>query len=369
MSLQQIVLKGRDVLFMLIMVLFSSMLFGCNQNEDSTNDTSTTNYTETTNEIVIPNVPVKDGYVETVLGPISTKDLGMTLMHEHIIWDWYGADESRNIDYSPNDVVEIILPYLEALKEAGCKTLVEGSPKGAGRDIEVLKLAAERSGLNIITNTGLWNGGYGVTVPNDIKDKTVDEIVEKWVKEYTDGIEGTGVKPGFIKITLPDRGEISDENLKYFRAAVKVSNQTGLPIQCHSLRAIKVKEMMYIIEEENLPYNQFIWIHADYEKNIDKIIEMAEEGIWIELDALGRARDLDWHVEALKRLIEEDLIDHVLISQDAGSYNVGHYVHNVIPYDRIFVEFIPLCKNEGISEEIIYKIFIQNPAEVLGLEN
>ncbi|MCG3260795.1 MAG: phosphotriesterase, partial [Candidatus Heimdallarchaeota archaeon] len=49
--------------------------------------------------------------INTVLGPISEEDLGVTLMHEHIVVNIIGAD-SRERFYTIEEVVEYVLPYL-----------------------------------------------------------------------------------------------------------------------------------------------------------------------------------------------------------------------------------------------------------------
>lgn len=71
--------------------------------------------------------------INSVLGKIHEKDLGMTLMHEHITWDSDGA-ESIN-EYSLEDVVDTILPYLLDLKKSGCNTFVDATTLGSGRDL------------------------------------------------------------------------------------------------------------------------------------------------------------------------------------------------------------------------------------------
>lgn len=307
--------------------------------------------------------------VNTVLGPIPMEKLGVTLMHEHIIWDSNGADKDTKDMYTVEEVVETILPHLLKLKEAGCDTLVEATPAGAGRDVVVLKLCSERSGINIITNSGAWDAATpGELVPEEIKAKDVDEIVEIWVNEFNEGIDDTGIKPGFIKMTLPDRVEISQAHEKLLRAAIRTSNKTGLPVQCHIASPIKLARGMEIVEEEGLPLDKFIWVHADFAGDLDKVVEMARKGIWVELDALARVKNYEWYIPALKRLLEEDLIDRVLISQDAGTYYVGEKEYDIFPYDKVFREFIPLCREAGIPKEVFDQIFITNPAKFLGIE-
>ena len=142
--------------------------------------------------------------INTVLGPISEDELGVTLMHEHIVVNILGAENSLKKSYTIEEVVEYVLPYLLEAKEKGCQTIVEATPLGLGRDLEVLVECSRRSGINIITCTGAWDGSnvQGLSVPKNIQEMIIDEIADLWSKEFEEGIDNTGIKPGFIKLAL-----------------------------------------------------------------------------------------------------------------------------------------------------------------------
>ena len=95
--------------------------------------------------------------INTVLGPISEDELGVTLMHEHIVVNIVGADSSEK-PYAIDDVVEYVLPYLMEAKEKKLQTIVEATPLGLGRDLDSLVECSKKSRLNIITCTGAWDG-------------------------------------------------------------------------------------------------------------------------------------------------------------------------------------------------------------------
>lgn len=309
--------------------------------------------------------------INTTLGQLKPEELGITLMHEHIIWDWDGASRDGKELYTVKEVVDAMEPYLLELKGLGCKTIVEASTHGAGRDVEVLKACSERTGLNIITNCGVWDGGEyrGKFTPDTIKNKAIDEIAEIWTSEYNKGIDGTGIRPGFIKLALGDEGFISEMQERMLRAAARTSLATDLPIECHigsSKSAVKAVE---IIEEEKLPYNKFVWIHIDWSDDYHTVLKLAKKGIWVEIDAIsGVPEPYEVQVKLLEMLIKDNMTDQVLLSQDAGSYVVGTTkVSKLRSYTNIFTKFIPICKEIGISEETIKKILTENPAKVLNV--
>jgi len=310
--------------------------------------------------------------INTVLGTIDAKDLGVTLMHEHIFWDWNGGEEDSRNKYDKDDAVSTMVPYLRELKELGCQTFVEASTYGSGRNIEVLRECAQKTGLNIITNCGMWDGGefHGKLIPKELRSLEIDEISDLWTSEYTEGIEGTDIRPGFIKLALGDEGIISELQERMLRAAVRTSLRTGLVIECHIGHSTSARRAVEIIQEEGLPFNKFIWLHIDWSEDIPTILELGKKGIWLEIDAISVMKEpYEVQMRILKKLIEEDLIDRTLISQDAGCYEAGGAKDkNLRTYNNIFTKFLPLCKEEGIDDWIINKILIENPAKALNID-
>ena len=48
----------------------------------------------------------------SVNGKISAKELGTTLIHEHVLVDWIGADSTSYDRWDRDQIVERALPYL-----------------------------------------------------------------------------------------------------------------------------------------------------------------------------------------------------------------------------------------------------------------
>lgn len=308
--------------------------------------------------------------INSVLGAIDASSLGVTLMHEHITWDRSGAESTNK--YSVKEVVNTMLPYLLELKSSGCNTFVDATTLGSGRDIKILVECSKRTGLNILTNIGGWDGSNieGKFVPILLKGKEIDEIVDIWTSEFLNGIEGTDIKPAYIKIALGDTGVITEFQEKLLRAAARTSIKTKLPIQCHAVPSNSAVQAVAIVEEENLLLNKFIWVHGDIEKNSEIIMKLLKKGIWIEFDYLGRCNEFSWYIEAIKNIAKSDFLDRLLLSQDAGAFYYGEKndKDTILPYSRIFKEFIPYCKDNGISHEIFYKLLVENPLKVLNIK-
>src|SRR5450759_3347099 len=141
-----------------------------------------------------------EGIIMTVNGPIPSSKMGISLIHEHILVDFIGADSISNKRWDRSKVIEKSLPYLKQIKNLGCRTLVECTPEYIGRDPLLLKSLSDSSGLNILTNTGYYGASNNKFIPRFAFNETADQLAKRWVSEWEEGINGTGIKPGFIKI-------------------------------------------------------------------------------------------------------------------------------------------------------------------------
>src|SRR5688572_19945452 len=134
----------------------------------------------------------KKGQWVSVLGPVSADDLGITLIHEHIMADFIGAAETGTHRYDPEKVVKKALPFLLELKKTGCKTFIDCTPVYLGRDVRVLKKLAQLSGLNIFTTTGYYGAVKQKFLPPHAYTETAEQLAARWIGEWKNGIEGTG---------------------------------------------------------------------------------------------------------------------------------------------------------------------------------
>src|SRR5262249_9217242 len=143
---------------------------------------------------------VRHGHAVTALGPIAPEQLGRTLIHEHVLVDFIGADAIRPGRYDSEEVFLKALPHLQQVKSAGCDPLVDCTPAYIGRDPGLLRRLSQASGLQIVTNTGLYGAAQNKYVPRYAYMETARQLAARWVKEFEDGIPPSGVRPGIIKI-------------------------------------------------------------------------------------------------------------------------------------------------------------------------
>jgi phosphotriesterase-related protein len=300
-------------------------------------------------------------HVQTVLGPVAPSDLGLTLIHEHVMCDFIGADKTGPHRWQVEEVVKVMLPYLRGLQAAGARTFVDCSPKYIGRDPSLLKRLSEASGLHIITNTGLYKAPY---LPPYALEGAAELLAEDWIREAEQGIEDTGVRPGFIKIAA-NEGPLNPIQEKVVRAAALTHLRTGLTIASHTTDGGTALQEMDVLAGEGVGPSAFIWVHADAGDDAAARRDAAARGAWIELDAIDPAAP-ERHIDMLRDLLDADFGDRVLLSQDRGWYNVGEPKGGSIrPYEGLLTEFVPALKEAGVAEETVNILLVDNPRRAL----
>lgn len=303
----------------------------------------------------------------TVNGPVPSKEMGTSLTHEHILVDFIGADSISELRWDKANVIGTVLPYLTQIKDFGCKTFIECTPAFLGRDPLLLKSLSDSSGLNIITNTGYYGAVNNKYLPEHAFIETADQLASRWVKEWEKGIDGTGIKPGFIKIGVAD-GKLSELHKKLVVAAARTHLKTGLTITSHTGPAIPAFEQIDILRKEGIDPVAFIWVHAQAENDLNNHIKAARMGAWIGLDGLDDNNVSDY-IRMIKNLRENDLLNKILLSHDAGWYHPGEENGGEYRgYTTLFEKLIPALRNEKFSEKEINQLLVVNPSEAFKIE-
>ncbi len=304
--------------------------------------------------------------VETVLGSVDPATLGVVLPHEHILVDFIGAEKVSRDRYNPEDVIQVALPHLKALKEKGCDTLVECTPAYIGRDPKLLARLSRLTGLTLLTNTGYYGAASDKFLPRHAFEETADQLCARWARESRQGIEGSGIKPGFLKIGV-DSGSLSPVDRKLVIAAARCHLKTGLPICVHTGNGEAALDIIETLKKERVSPGAYIWVHAQNERDRSIHLKAAKEGVWLEFDGVSK-RSLGQHVQAGLDLIRAGYLERLLFSHDAGWYHVGEERGgNYRGYTELFEVFLPALRAKGITDSQIKNLTVKNPARAFTI--
>jgi phosphotriesterase-related protein len=321
------------------------------------------------------------GIVPTVRGPIDASRLGFTLPHEHIcassagflqMWPEFFGGRANFI----NKVVD----KLKAAKDEGVDTIIDVTPADVGRDIRFLEEVSRKSGMQIVACTGHW------LYPSlSMGARTVEELADFFVLEIERGIEGTGIKPGVIKVAT-DREGVTPFLEKALRAAARASKATGVPVTTHTYAADRIGEKQAdIFEAEGLNPTMVCLGHCDDTDDMGYLTGLVKRGYTIGMDHTtwgapgmkGANKEiLSWQqrAECIKKLVDAGFGNKIFLSNDwyfgismagAGAMDA---MEKMNPDGMLFNtrKTIPYLKQIGVTDRQIQTITVENPRRFFG---
>jgi phosphotriesterase-related protein len=342
------------------------------------------------------------GKVQTVRGLIEPSDLGLTLMHEHLLLDESQLDpppadpELRRLYDAPlsphiltqvryaglanrddliYDDIKMMLAEVAPFKSAGGGAIVEVTPHGLFRQPEGLREISERSGVHVVMGCSWY---VADSHPKDMSARSEESLTAEIVADVLDGVGGTGICAGLI-------GEagcswpITANERKVVRASAKAQQLTGACLTIHPGRHEDAPlEIVDIVGAAGGDLSRTIICHIErtiFAKATMK--RLAATGAVLELDLFGheysyyspaphiampndRTR-LEW----LRWLIEEGHGDQIVIAHDNDN---KHYLeaHGGCGYAHIPRNIVPAMRRLGFQEDSIQAILVGTPRRLLA---
>jgi phosphotriesterase-related protein len=318
---------------------------------------------------------IDDSGIMTVNGSVFSEEMGPTLSHEHVLVDWIGADSTGYHRWERSEVVERVLPYFLDAREKGVRTIAEFTPAYLGRDPYILAELSQRSGIQVITNTGYYGAVDNRFMPAHAFEESAEEIAARWINEFENGIDGSDLRPGFMKISVAREQTLSDHHKKIIDAAAKTHLATGLTIFSHTDGDQPAFEQVQHLEDHGVSPSAWVWTHAQ-SGTFNGNLSIAEKGGWIALDGVrydpghepGDRGSIAWYADRILKIRDAGYLDRVLISHDAGWYDAGEPGGGDFrSYTDIFDYLLPELINKGFTEGEIDQLLIDNPKKAFSI--
>jgi phosphotriesterase-related protein len=341
---------------------------------------------------------VRSGKVMTVTGPVAVDQLGMTLMHEHILNDcrcWWHAPKTRERQYLAESFVciEILgelrqdpfvnkhnitlddeplaIAELKAFAAEGGRTVVEPTCQGIGRDPRALRRISEATGLNIVMGAGYY---LGSSHPEKVAAMTAEQIADEIVREATQGVDGSDVKIGLIgEIGVSSDFTAGEE--KSLRGAAQAQVRTGLPLMVHLPGWFRLgHRVLDVVAEEGGDLRHTVLCHMNPSHDDQPYQqELAARGAFIEYDMIGmdffyadqqvQCPSDEEAARAIVKLVEAGYTDRILLSHDVFlKMMLTRYGGNGYAY--IPRHFLPRLRRHGLNEAILNQMMQDNPRSV-----
>jgi phosphotriesterase-related protein len=337
--------------------------------------------------------------VQTVLNAVAAGDLGVTMMHEHLIPDDVPAPAPRPMGeevgpppgeryFPPHDVAFLVRQLLVARDRFGLRTVVDCTPSPM-RKIEALRQVAEATGLNVVASTGSYKDPHMTTF---VRQASVQQLVDVFTRELTEGIEGTGIRAGIIKVGSSMR-RITPAEEKVIRAAARAHRRTGAPITTHATVGTMGREQVQILEEEKADVSRVVIGHSDLNSSPDYHEGIVRRGASVGFDTVGKERFVsvrtetagreryefeqeayfvpDWQRRTtLLELIRRGYAGRIVLSSDISRVEALYSPATLGSwgYSYLLGWFVPTLRRAGATENDLQLMLVESPRRILAGE-
>uniref|UniRef100_UPI0001AB29B2 Organophosphorus hydrolase n=1 Tax=Deinococcus radiodurans TaxID=1299 RepID=UPI0001AB29B2 len=318
---------------------------------------------------------------QTVTGAVAAAQLGATLPHEHVIFGYPGY--AGDVTLGPFDHAAALASCTEtarALLARGIQTVVDATPNDCGRNPAFLREVSEATGLQILCATGfLYEGATTYFKFRASLGDAESEIYEMMRTEVTEGIAGTGIRAGVIKLAS-SRDAITPYEQLFFRAAARVQRETGVPIITHTQEGQQGPQQAELLTSLGADPARIMIGHMDGNTDPAYHRETLRHGVSIAFDRIGLQGMVGTPTDAerlsvLTTLLGEGYADRLLLSHDSIWHWLGRppaIPEAALPAVKdwhplhISDDILPDLRRRGITEEQVGQMTVGNPARLFG---
>ena len=316
--------------------------------------------------------------VPTFTGEMTGEELGTTLVHEHL----FVTDPELDVnmphpEWDEEHVVARAVAELDRLYDLGIRTLVDLTVIGHGRDVRRVRRVAEATRLRIVAATGCYAAEvlplhFRLNGPGLVVDGP-DPLVDLFVRDIEEGIAGTGIRAGMLKVAS-DAAGLTPDAARVFAAAASAHRRTGVPITTHSHAASAGgRAQQDLLEELGVPLDRVVIGHAGDATDLAYLRSIAERGSYVGFDRFGMAhvgRDED-RIRMLLALLDAGHTDRIVLSHDAAvfsrftppswrrahtpDWHMAHLPRTILPRLRA----------AGVDDETLHRLLVVNPRRLL----
>ena len=343
------------------------------------------------------------GMVQTVLGPVDPAEIGVTMMHEHIL------ATAPHIAVPPEDpaaraVFEAPLDFdvLRAIRfggranrancgledeglaadelaryaRAGGRTVVDATSRGIGRDPKGLARIAKATGLHIVMGSS-WYVASTHPPEDGVARASEADLAARIVAEFTDGVDGSGIRPGLIG-EVGCSWPLEAAERKVLRASARAQRETGAALSIHPGRDPRAPfEIVEVLRDAGADLTRTVMCHVDRTiGDRPTLRRLAASGIVIEFDLFGyEGSYYAWElpidmpndsrrIRMLRWLADEGFGGSLVVSHDVyfkdklarwGGQGYSHIVENAVP----------LMRRQGMAEAAIQGMLVDTPRRLL----
>jgi len=353
------------------------------------------------------------GQVITVRGPVDPAQLGQVLMHEHLHSDMCEEDPANfggppapkptpenpyplpfRLTESPPSpqrrqyLLDDAVPLLrEARTRFGMNAYCDVTMPPWRAWPDVYTQVSEQSGVHIIMATGFYReielGKYWAKTPDlqiwpFVRQSSVEELADFCVREITEGVNGTPVRAGCIKLGT-SQAPMTQLEKKTFRAGARAWKRTGVHITTHCTVMGAETSQLSILDDEGVDLRRVVIGHVSwhlmdpgYRKTM---LEWMKRGANFMPTNLDVRKPENWRllIEAIHQAFDAGYGSQLLFGMDhgycteTGVFTRVHFMPQP-PWLYMFQNVLPVFRSLGLTPAEEQAIMIDNPRRMLPVQ-
>ncbi|WP_446033975.1 phosphotriesterase family protein [Streptomyces olivaceus] len=293
--------------------------------------------------------------IRTVLGDIPPEELGTCDAHDHLVIG------TPLLPCQELDDAEAALAELTAFAALGGGAVVQWTPWGMGPRAEELPDLSRRSGVRVISATGLHQARH---YDHDELESVRDGLVELFVHELT----SAPVKAGLIKAAGAYH-RLDDHARHVMTAAAEAHHATDAPIGVHLEAGTAALDVLdFLCGSHGVEPHRVILGHLHRLPDASIHRQAAEAGAYLAFDGPSRAHHgTDWRLlDSLTALVDAGHVHQILLGGDTVTSTARSTADGPgMPF--LLSTLGPRIERE-LGPDIASAIFTENPARAFAAQ-
>ena len=302
--------------------------------------------------------------IRTILGDVHPGEIQAVLPHEHaLLWQDKSVAKADYVAGALPAFARRMRAEFRELVSRGCNCFVDCNTLTGIQIPDELRSYCQATGMHLVAATGFY---VERTLPDWIKQASVDDLTEVLMNSVTQGIAGSQARAGVLKVSSDDY-HLQPIEEKTFLAAASVHRETGVPITTHTTRGARTHIEFFKAHGVEPPRVALGHIEVD---PWEDILEVARKGAMLLFTNFG-GKDIlpeDMVIAQIADLVRRGFVKQIMISVDMYLYYIGGRLKQrwAGGFLQLFDRVVPKLMKAGLKAKHIDTIMRDNPRRHLA---